>query len=66
MHVTHNNYLVRGGNGEGFWAHSFLSANVNLRFGSKSACNIVESVDSISRDGTDTPILYVIHYKTQH
>ena len=25
---------------------------------------IIESVDSISRDGTDTPI-YVIHYKSQ-
>ena len=25
-------------------------------------CDIIESIDSISRDGTDTPI-YVIHYK---
>ena len=27
--------------------------------------SIIESVDSISRDGPDTPI-YVIHYKSQN
>ena len=28
-------------------------------------CRIIESVDSISRDGPDTP-LYVIHYKKRN
>ena len=28
-------------------------------------CDIIESVDSISRDGLDTPHIQVIHYKTR-
>ena len=30
-----------------------------------NTCTIIESVDSISRDGPDTPI-YIIHYKKRN
>ena len=49
--------LVEAGNNHHFiWS---LSIHVQIIL---SSAIIIESVDSISRDGTDTPI-YVIHYK---
>ena len=47
-----------------FSGSSFDNVSVNPSFRVESSGHgIIELVDSISRDGTDIPVLYVIHYK---